>query len=370
MESNASYPLFSMATPLHALSRIYGGVVRQREKLYARGTLKSFRLPCPVVSVGNLMVGGLGKTPMVIHLARHLTNRGIRVAVISRGYKGSGQKNGAVVSDGRELQCDVGQAGDEPYLIAQLLENVPVLVGKDRNRAGRAAISLFDPDVIILDDAFQHLRIKRDLDLMLLDAKSPFGNAFLLPRGRLREPLAALSRADAVVLTRSTPHTAQRLPNLDGLDPSPPVFRCVHAEVIRGVAGQHHSLPPLNKLPVGVSDLNGVRLFAFAGLAHNRYFFDALRSRFGGTLAGTMAFEDHHAYGQEEMAAIGRAALDAGAALLVTTDKDYVRFFGRVQLPLDLVVMGVEIKFRDDAEQWQKYLDRQIDRMMDGKKSG
>lgn len=370
MTNRTPYPFFSLATLLQGGSILYGWAMRQRRKWFEQGKLHSYRLPCTVVSVGNLTVGGTGKTPMVVHLARFLQSNGYRVAIISRGYKGLSQKEGAIVSDGHTIKCSACQAGDEPFLMAMLLGNIPVVVGKDRYAAGKIAISRYKPDVILLDDAFQHLRLKRDLDLLLLDARLPFGNSFLLPRGRLREPVTALAKADAVVLTRSDMDTTTHQPELMDVQRRIPVFRSVHRGVIRGVAGANKPLLPLNELSVSldVPHLTGIKAFGFAGLANNQVFFDTL-GQLGANLRGTLAFEDHHAYDEKEIDHIARTAVKAGADYMVTTDKDYVRFFNKVQLPLDLIVIGVDIDFMDDAVQWQQYITECIDHLVRRRKA-
>lgn len=369
MSSTRPYPYFSLATLLQGGSILYGWAIRQRRKWFEQGRLRSYRLPCAVVSVGNLTVGGTGKTPMVVHLAKFIQSHGYRVAIISRGYKGLSQKKGAIVSDGNTMTCSAAQAGDEPYLMAMLLGKVPVVVGKDRYAAGKIAVSRFKPDVILLDDAFQHLQLKRDLNLLLLDARLPFGNSFLLPRGRLREPLTALSKADAVVLTRSDKETSTRLPDMKDGARRLPVFRSVHKGVIRGVAGAHKPLLPLNELSVDVPDPAGMKAFGFAGLADNQAFFDTLH-HFGANLCGTLAFEDHHAYDEKEIARIARTAVHAGADIMVTTDKDYVRFEHTVQLPLDLMVIGVDIEFMADKARWRQYITDRIDHLVRPGKAG
>ncbi|WP_054690049.1 tetraacyldisaccharide 4'-kinase [Desulfosarcina cetonica] len=189
--------LLSLETLLSVLSTIYGGITALRASGYAKGWLKSRRLPCKVVSIGNLVAGGTGKTPMTIYVAQLLHEMGWRVVVLSRGYRGRMETMGGVVSDGHRLLATVEDAGDEPYLMARCLKGVPVLVGRQRYQAGLLAIRAFGAEVIVLDDAFQHLKLKRDLNLVLLDHHQPFGNGHLLPRGLLREPLSSLRRAHA-----------------------------------------------------------------------------------------------------------------------------------------------------------------------------
>ena len=213
---------------LYGISKIYGGAQVVRRECYRRGWRRSFRLPCKVVSVGNLAVGGTGKTPMTAYLARAFEQMGQRVVVISRGYKGGGGRTSRVVSDGHQVLMTAPQSGDEAQLLARQLKTIPVLIGKDRYQAGMDAVAQFQPDVIILDDGFQHLRLSRDLDLVLLDAAAPFGNGHLLPRGILREPVSALAAADGVVFTRAVPDQSANVEHLDFLHPEMAVFRSTH----------------------------------------------------------------------------------------------------------------------------------------------
>ena len=184
------------------LSTLYGIGVRLRMILYDQGFFQTRKLPCAVISIGNLTVGGTGKTPMTIYLAQLLNGLGYKPAVISRGYKGLLEKKGGVVSDRQKVLLSPEVAGDEPFMMAQKLKEIPVLVGADRFRTGMKAVEQFSPDVIIFDDAFQHRRLKRDLDIVLIDDRTFLGNRHLLPRGILREPVAGISRGDLFVLTR------------------------------------------------------------------------------------------------------------------------------------------------------------------------
>ena len=193
---------FSLETVLVWISWVYGRVICLRTKLYERGLLRSHRLPCRVISFGNIVAGGSGKTPMVMHAASLLSAMGLKVVVISRGYGGTAGKKGAVVGDGTCCFLGPGAAGDEPWMMAGRRQ-FPVVVDRDRVRGGRLAVARFQPHVILLDDGFQHLRIHRDLNIVLMDASLPLGNGRLLPAGRLREPPHAVNnRADGVVYTR------------------------------------------------------------------------------------------------------------------------------------------------------------------------
>ncbi|MCP4686641.1 MAG: tetraacyldisaccharide 4'-kinase, partial [Desulfobacterales bacterium] len=237
-EGENRFPCLSAFLSLASI--LYGGVTKIRTECFRKGLFITKRLPCKVISVGNITVGGTGKTPMAIYVARLLQKLGRSPAIISRGYKGGAESAGGVVSDGRAILLGPDASGDEPYLMASALPNIPVLVGKDRFTAGERAIREFHPDVIVLDDAFQHLRLSRDVNLALLDHRRPFGNARLLPRGPLREPLSALSRADAYLITRAdAPPSSASLSSAntpeqpDALNRNTPVFYTTHAPYAR-----------------------------------------------------------------------------------------------------------------------------------------
>jgi tetraacyldisaccharide 4'-kinase len=168
---------------LSVVAELYGAGVCLRKTAYAKGWLKTRRLDCLVVSVGNLTLGGTGKTPATIYLARRIQSYGYRVVVISRGYRGSAERKGGVASNGKDILMQASACGDEAYMMARALGDIPVMVGRDRYAIGRVALQKFSPQVILLDDAFQHIRLWRDLDLVLLDAGKPFGNEKLFPSG-------------------------------------------------------------------------------------------------------------------------------------------------------------------------------------------
>ncbi|NTV54742.1 MAG: tetraacyldisaccharide 4'-kinase, partial [Syntrophaceae bacterium] len=187
---------------LFFLSLVYGVLVRLRAGAYAVGLFRTKRLPCRVISVGNITLGGTGKTPTVINIGGLMQQHGRRPLVLSRGYGRKDESATTVVSDGVSLFLNPSVGGDEPSLIANRLARVPVVVGSDRYRAGTFAVGRFHPDCVILDDGFQHIRLARDLNIALIDASDPFGGGMLFPAGILREPPSALERADVVVITR------------------------------------------------------------------------------------------------------------------------------------------------------------------------
>jgi tetraacyldisaccharide 4'-kinase len=323
---------------LTVASVAYGGLVRARNAGYDRGLLRGERLPCRVVCVGNLSVGGTGKTPTVLALAGAATGAGLRVCVVLRGYgrRGRGVR---LVSDGQRVLLGWREAGDEAVLLAERLPGVPVVVGEDRVAAGRLAVERFEPRAIFLDDGFQHRRLHRDADLVLLDCTDPFGDG-LLPRGRLREPVTGLRRADAILLTRwdcgGDPEGLRR--RVAAVAPGRPVGGAVLRPVrVRDLTAQRDR--PL-------ADLRGVRVFAVSGIGNPDSFHRTVRG-VGAVLAGCLVYPDHHVFSEEDRRRMGEAARRCQADWIVTTGKDAVRLEpglpeGRPVAVLEVVLEIVE----------------------------
>jgi len=344
------FPFFSLATLLYAGALIYSAVIYLRNALYASGIIKIFRIDKPVISIGNLTTGGTGKTPMTIHLAKLLRTFDKKVLIVSRGYKGAAERCGIVVSDGHSVLCNASLSGDEPQLMARLLPGVPVVVGKNRYAAACKGLRHFAPDVILLDDAFQHQRLARDLNLLLLDAQEPVGNGYLLPRGPMREPISAVRRADAILFTRCA---SQR----DNETAADPVFNTRHIPVVRCHVPVGVSLDSnlLSREPEGSTDmLYGRPVIAFAGLAHNDLFWQTVTAM-GATVQGAIGFADHHKFHETDLDKILQAARMNGCQTLVTTDKDYVRL-PAMSLPVDLIVIGIEIDFGGQYDRWRSFI--------------
>ncbi|MES0447847.1 MAG: tetraacyldisaccharide 4'-kinase [Desulfobacterales bacterium] len=351
---------------LFAISIFYGGLIKLREALYKKGVLQSKRLPCPVVSIGNITVGGTGKTPMTLYVTELIRRFGYKVAIVSRGYKGKAEKTGGVVCDGRKICMEPDQAGDEPFMMAKKLRSVPVIVGKDRFKAGMLAVKEFNPDVVLLDDGFQHLRLYRDIDLVLLDFNSPFGNGNLLPRGILREPASSLSRADALILTRSdsAPGSikANFLDRLMYLSQKRSVYITFHAPYIYKVIKadgdmEHIDLSKSRDLDSEI--IKGRKVFTFSGIARNEDFKHTVES-FGCDVSGFAGFPDHHKYSDEDINKILRLAKDAGAEIVCTTEKDYARMGHSKSWPIDLVIIGIEIAFGDYEATFNAYIQNRL----------
>jgi tetraacyldisaccharide 4'-kinase len=318
---------------LTVISFPYSLILRLRALAYKTGVLRSYRLPRPVVAVGNLTVGGTGKTPMTTYLARWFMARGKRVAVLSRGYGGSLEGSIRIVSDGNSILLSPGESGDEPYLLATSLPGLIVVIGADRYRAGLLAQERLNPDIYILDDGFQHLRLKRDLNILLLDRARPFGNGLTLPAGMLRESKSAVGRADLVIYTRC-----------DGCEPSDRAGKpfCAASHRLTGVT------PAAGGAQLPFADFARKRATAFAGIADPASFFDALE-REGVVLVATLAFPDHTLYCEEEIAAICRLRDASRSDCLITTGKDAVKL-GPYLERLGMVYAAVlEIDFADEG---------------------
>lgn len=347
-------PFLSFDTLLKAVAYGYQAGAVLRNRWYQSGRISRKRLPCPVISVGNIMAGGTGKTPMAVYLAKMLIGSGKKPVVISRGYKGSLKHSAAIVSDGTRMFLDACAAGDEPYMMA-CLKQFPVVVGKDRYRAGCLALDRLDVDVVILDDGFQHMQLHRDLDLVLMDHDAPLGNGRMLPAGRLREPAPqALARADAVILTRC-PETPQIPHTVSTLAPDLPVFFSRHQPFLAGVypAGsrnsQSHSTVQKKTETRLLSDtLKGVPAVLFSGIADNRAFFRTIQG-FGANILDHLEFEDHYRYKRADILQIRHRAKALNAAMLMTTQKDRARLDKEIAWPMDLAVIGITLILENES---------------------
>ena len=308
---------FLPVTPALALfSFLYGLGVRLRR--IAFGRIKKKTLPGFVVSIGNLTVGGTGKTPAVCMLAEWALGEGYRVAILSRGYGGRYKTRVFEVSDGNDIKAGPVEGGDEAYLLAKKLPGVPVIISKKRYWAGLLTHKKFGTNFFILDDGFQHLALKRDLDLVLIDASTPFGNGHLLPWGPLREPVTGLKRADAFIVTRfDEDHSGDDLMGLLHRQfPDQPLFRSDHTPkqiVFPGRKFVDHS-----------GFLKGKRVIAFAGIARPEVFKETL-IRLGVELVFFKGFEDHHSFHPEEIQDLMIKKGRLKADYLLTTEKDWVR---------------------------------------------
>ena len=349
-EGACQAPFFSLETLLVAVSLVYRGIAALRVFLYRMGILKRYRLACRVISVGNIVAGGTGKTPMVMHLASLLCDMGLRPVVISRGYGGYAGKEGAVAGDGYQVLLPPEASGDEPCMMAGRCR-YPVIVDHDRVRAGLRAMRWFRPHVILLDDGFQHLRLRRDLDVVLMDAARPLGNGRHLPAGRLREPPSAVtSRAHVVVYTRSgEPHPPPRK-----WDRGKSVFYARHVPLpVRYIrAGRSGAVADDG---FSLSMIAGKTALVFSAISDNKGFRQSVES-LGVCVADHLAFRDHHRFHAREIQAIQERSQTLGCHMVVTTEKDYVRLGRPDSWPVDLAVLGVDIEFFSDSYKLQDIL--------------
>jgi tetraacyldisaccharide 4'-kinase len=298
------------------LAKVYALAVRLRLWLFRMGVIKQRSLPVRIISVGNLVVGGTGKTPTVLYIARMLTNRGIKTAILSRGYQGKNPKEVNVVSDEQDVLMSPDQAGDEAYWLAANLPGIPVLTGRYRYALGRAAIERFGAQVLILDDGFQHLALRRDVNLLLLDAEKPWGNERLLPAGALREPKTQARRATAFLVTRVNEDASQLVESLKKVYPDSPVFLSEHSPRRLRLLNTNSHQPP--------SYLSGRRMIAVCGLARPELFYNTL-VKLKTDLGVFIRWPDHYWPREHDLKLVLEKADELGVGEVVTTAKDAVK---------------------------------------------
>jgi tetraacyldisaccharide 4'-kinase len=355
---------------LEGLSWMFNGVVQIRLWLYRRRILHDNPLGCLVVVVGNLTVGGTGKTPVVEKFAKALRDRGRKVAILSRGYKSKApslwkkwwysvshteEPPPRIVSDGESVLLDSEQAGDEPYMLARNLPGVVVLVDKNRVKAGAYAVKKFGCDTLILDDGFQYLPLKGRLNLLLVDKTNPFGNGRLLPRGILREPIKHLSRANYVFLTKSNGQRDTELEALIALhNPTADIIECSHKPKYL----QRCDL--MGEDPLGLHTLEwlkGRKVFAFSGIATPESFEKFLRD-LGARVLGRERYLDHYRYQKEDVDTLYQLAVNEGAECLLTTEKDAVRLPPTLNGPLPIYYLRLEIEIIRGASDFDEAVGR------------
>ncbi len=340
-----------LAPPLRVAEALFRAAAALRGALYDAGILRAERAPAPVVSIGNLAVGGAGKTPAAIAVARRLVARGARVAVLSRGY-GATRAGARVVADGARVLLGAEEGGDEPVLVARRLPGVRVLCGPRRAELARTAVRELAADALLLDDGFQHRSLVRDLDVVVLDAANPFGNGRLLPAGPNREPPGALRRAGLVWLSRVDQAPPEALAALRALARDAtgrdPVESC-HApvDVVDGALGR----------TFGVEALRGRRVLLLAGIARPAGFRRTLAAM-GAEIGREVIFPDHHRFVAAELDAALRAAEASRCELVVTTEKDAVRLPPDVASDPRVRAVRIEAEIVSGAEILDAALDR------------
>lgn len=322
----------------------YSFAMALRAALYQKGVFRVHRLPVPVVSVGNLTMGGTGKTPMVVYLAQ-LLSRLYKPVIVSRGYGGRAREAVNVISDGSRMMLEPPQAADEASMMAHVLKHIPVLTGVKRAVVGRYGIDRFGADLVLLDDGFQHQALHRDLNLVLFKTSSFLGNSRVFPGGDMREPLAALGRAHAFVLTCVDEENCKQAEAYQKAllkrFPHMPVFLGHYSPV--GLVGQ-------SSTSMSLDQGRDLQFFAFCGLAQPDTFQRTL-VELGFTVSGFQPFKDHQPYSERKIDSLVRQARSAGAQALLTTEKDFVKI-KKTAPDLPIFALKMEVKMEEDFDRF------------------
>ncbi|MDR2432525.1 MAG: tetraacyldisaccharide 4'-kinase [Puniceicoccales bacterium] len=354
-----------VALILLPLSFLFTLIVKLRHLLYAKRIFTSDVLGCPVIVVGNLTVGGTGKTPVVEKIARELHERGRKVAILSRGYKSKSEPKWRtfvrwmthrdepppkVVSNGKSVLLDSEVAGDEPFMLAKNLPGVAVIVDKDRVKAGHYAINKFGVDIIILDDGFQYFPLRGHVNLLLIDKTNPFGNKYLLPRGILREPISQIKRASYVLLTKSNNVFNDSIMDMIKLyNPNAKIIECAHFS--RSLSTIHDSeVKPINVI-------EGEKIMVFSGIASPDGFESFLLQN-GAEIVYKKRFVDHHRFSKNELENIFNIACTREARLAITTEKDAVRIPKDFAFPIPSYFLKMDIEIVSGEEIFEEAISK------------
>jgi tetraacyldisaccharide 4'-kinase len=325
---------------LACLSLPYSAAIRIRNSLYTCGLLRTHKVKVPVISIGNLTTGGTGKTPLVIWLCRYLCQKGLRCAVLTRGYKTA-----------------VGELSDEPAVLAKNCPGIQVVVDPDRVHGAKIAIERYIAETLVLDDGFQHRRLARSLNILAVDATCPFGYEKLLPAGLLREPLSELKRADAVIITRFDLADAEQIVNLERFIQQTagpiPIARAIH---------RHSHAVLVNGQIMPLEKLRQKKLFVYCGIGNPAAFVNCL-TQDGMTVVGTKFFNDHHLYSIRDIRAIDTLARQCGADMALCTQKDWVKTaaFCKQVGQITYGSLAMELEFISNADIIQSLVDKAIE---------
>src|SRR5438105_13774523 len=351
---------------LYASSKLFQVAIKTRRFLYNVRILRDSTLGVQVIAIGNLTVGGTGKTPVVEKFARELRDQGRNVAILSRGYRSKpapihesilnkillrdDTTPPRVVTDGKSLLRDSEMAGDEPYMLASNLKDVVVLVDKDRVKSGRYAIEKFGCDTLLLDDGFQYWKLRgRRQDIVLIDGQQPFGNERLLPRGTLREPPSHLARANTIFITKSNGNTAELRKIIEQFNPTAGIIECIHHPLYLEdlFTGQR----------LGTDYLKGRKCASLSGIAQPESFEQSLM-KLGADLVYARKFADHHRFTQQEVLNVINRSKKKQADAIITTQKDAVRFPKIDRRDLPILFMRVEIKILSGGDDFRDVVRR------------
>lgn len=321
------------------LCGLYRVIVFIRNYCFDVGIYKQKRLSCPIISIGNIVVGGTGKTPTVAAIAKLMCRNGSNVVVLLRGYKRQSPEKVLLVSDGKNRLCSMEECGDEAYMLAHQLSEIPIIVGKQRFLTGEAAISQFNSDLLILDDGYQHRQLERDLNILTIDATQPYGTGSLLPIGTLREPKSSIKRADIIILTRTDAvgiNIKQLKAEVNQLAPTTPILESVHKPTALYQLNRtdDNSMIPLN-------NLSGKRLLAVCGIGNPNAFVKTLEKHNPDEVK-LLAFPDHHVYSESDGEQLKYQMEKCGAEWIITTQKDEQKLTS-LNTDLPILVLAIEL---------------------------
>ena len=345
---------------LHSFSLVYRQLVNLKLWGYETGIFKRKRLGCYVISLGNITVGGTGKTPTAQYLAATIRDMGRRVVILNRGYRAKWRGDVGIVSDGQKLYMDATEAGDEAFMLAKHLPEVPVLIGAERALTGQYAIEHFGAEVAILDDGYQHWQLARDMDILLIDAVNVIGNGYMLPRGTLREPVSHIERAGVCLLTKvdqAVGVSREHIKNtIRKYNEKALIVESIHRprrfvelkDWHRDIAGEG----------VDIKALAGKRVMAISAIG-NPMSFEQTLCDIGARIAESLRFPDHHEYTTKELQDVLDQAVSLGAEAIVFTEKDAVKIpltIIEAKAPIPMFVICVEVTFQEGAEPFQAML--------------
>ncbi len=338
---------------LSAGETLYSFGLNMLLSFYEAGHVNQYKLDAFTISVGNITAGGTGKTPFVQYMTKKLQAKGKKVGILSRGYRGAYEKEGAIVSDGKKVLLNPEQAGDEPYLLAKTLPGAVISVGKDRIASGKRLQKLFRPNVVLLDDGFQHWPLRRDLDIVLIDAADPFSNGHVIPRGLLREPVENIERADIYVITKADAVSSSELEKIKNIlrhyrNAVPIAVTAHRPDKVKSFLSWRDGLDEAEKMPSSV-----VTLCALGSPES----FEATVKQAGLRVVGRLRLPDHHAYTRDDVMKAILKVKEEHADALVVSEKDAVKI-AALDMPeiKNLYVMTMKIDFLEGEKEMWDYI--------------
>ena len=353
---------------LYVFSLIYAGLVNLKLAGYRVGVFRHRKLDCFVISLGNVTVGGTGKTPTAQRLATDIRDMGYHVVILNRGYRAKWHGKVGIVSDGKRLHMTAAEAGDEAFMLAKHLPNVPVLIGADRSVTGKYAIEHFGAEVAILDDGYQHWQLERDMDILLVDAVNVFGNGYILPRGTLREPVSHISRADVCLMTKvdqAADGSCEYIrKTVRKNNPGAQILESIHqprcfiplADWYVDIAGDG----------IDVDQMRGKKIMAVSAIG-NPASFEQTLSDLGAVIIESLRYPDHHDYNMREMTDVLHQAKNMGAEAIVITEKDAVKVPAELiqaGMEIPVYVICVEVKFQQGSEEFRQLLKKRLEEQL------